>query len=97
MIQLLKGDWLIESDKNESGSVDLILTDLPYGTVKDLYSNTSWDIIIYSEKIMQIADRILRIMGSGSTLVACKNTNRNGIGIEINEVYFNIASERVGE
>ncbi len=36
-------------------------------------------------------------MGSGSTLVACKNTNRNGIGIEMNEDYFNIASERVGE
>ena len=36
-------------------------------------------------------------MGSGSTLVACQNTNRNGIGIEMNEDYFNIASERVGE
>jgi len=36
-------------------------------------------------------------MGSGSTLVACKNTNRNGIGIEMNDEYFNIASERVGE
>jgi len=36
-------------------------------------------------------------MGSGSTLVACKNTNRNGIGIEMNEDYFNIASKRVGE
>ena len=34
-------------------------------------------------------------MGSGSTMVACKNTNRNGIGIEMNEDYFNIASERV--
>jgi len=36
-------------------------------------------------------------MGSGSALVACKNTNRNGIGIEMNEDHFNIASERVGE
>jgi DNA modification methylase len=36
-------------------------------------------------------------MGSGSTMVACKNTNRNGIGIEMDENYFNIASERVGE
>ena len=31
---LLFGDCLIESDKIESGSVDLILTDLPYGTMK---------------------------------------------------------------
>jgi len=36
-------------------------------------------------------------MGSGTTMLACKNLNRNGIGIEINEDYFNIASERVGE
>ena len=34
MIQLFKGDCLIESDKIESGSVDLILTDLPYGTME---------------------------------------------------------------
>lgn len=36
-------------------------------------------------------------MGSGTTGVACKNTNRNFIGIEIGENYFNIAKERIGE
>ena len=35
-------------------------------------------------------------MGSGTTVLACKNLNRNGIGIEMDEDYFNIASERVG-
>ena len=34
-------------------------------------------------------------MGSGSTGVACKNTNRDFIGIEMNEEYFNIAKKRV--
>jgi site-specific DNA-methyltransferase (adenine-specific) len=34
-------------------------------------------------------------MGSGSTGVACVNTNRNFIGIELNEKYFNIAKERI--
>ena len=34
-------------------------------------------------------------MGSGSTIVACKNTNRNGIGIEKEEKYFKIAQERI--
>lgn len=34
-------------------------------------------------------------MGSGSTGVACINTNRNFIGIELNEKYFNIAKERI--
>jgi site-specific DNA-methyltransferase (adenine-specific) len=34
-------------------------------------------------------------MGSGSTGVACKNLNRDFIGIELNETYFNIAKERI--
>lgn len=36
-------------------------------------------------------------MGSGSSGVACKNLNRKFIGIEQDEVYFNIAKERMGE
>ena len=35
-------------------------------------------------------------MGSGSTGVACVNTNRNFIGIELDENYFNIAKQRIG-
>lgn len=34
-------------------------------------------------------------MGSGSTGVACKNTNRNFIGIELDEKYFEIAKNRI--
>ena len=34
-------------------------------------------------------------MGSGTTGVACVNTNRNFIGIELDETYFNIAEERI--
>lgn len=34
-------------------------------------------------------------MGSGSTGVACVNTNRKFIGIELDENYFNIAKERI--
>ena len=34
-------------------------------------------------------------MGSGSTGVACKHTNRKFIGIELDEKYFNIAKERI--
>jgi site-specific DNA-methyltransferase (adenine-specific) len=72
MIQLIQGDCLVESDKIESGSVDLILTDLPYGTVKGLGENipkydrlnkADWDVVIPTEKIMQLANRILRKNG----------------------------------
>jgi len=71
-MKLYKGDCLIESDKIESGSVDLILTDLPYGTIKGLggdikkykkLSNSDWDNVIDTNKIMQIANRILRKNG----------------------------------
>ncbi len=66
------GDCLIESDKIESGSVDLILTDLPYGTIKGLggdiekykrLSNSEWDNVIPVNEIMKIANRILRKNG----------------------------------
>ena len=72
MNKLYNGDCLIESDNIESGSVDLILTDLPYGTVKGLggdikkykrLSDSNWDNVIDTDKIMQIANRILRKNG----------------------------------
>lgn len=34
-------------------------------------------------------------MGSGTTGVACKNTNRDFIGIELDKKYFEIAKERI--
>ena len=36
-------------------------------------------------------------MGSGSTGVACVNTGRSFIGMELNEKYFNIAKQRIEE
>ena len=34
-------------------------------------------------------------MGSGTTGIACKNLNRNFIGIEKDEDYFKIAEQRI--
>lgn len=67
MIKLYKGDCLIESDKIESGSVDLILTDLPYGNMntdggRKLGIN-GWDLAIEPKKVYEIANRILRKNG----------------------------------
>lgn len=36
-------------------------------------------------------------MGSGSTRIACINTNRNFIGIEKDEKYFEIAKDRINK
>ena len=66
-MKLYKGDCLIESDKIESGSVDLILTDLPYGNMntdggRKLGIN-GWDLAIDPKKVYEIANRILRKNG----------------------------------
>lgn len=50
------------------------------------------------EKHSKINDIVLDpFMGSGSTGVACKNLNRNFIGIELSEEYYNIAVRRINE
>lgn len=67
MIHLYKGDCLLVSDRIESGSVDLILTDLPYGNMntdggRKLGIN-GWDLAIEPKKIFELANRILRKNG----------------------------------
>lgn len=70
-MKLYKGDCLVESDKIESGSVDLILTDLPYGTmggknrnkIKRFIELGGWDLAIEPKKVFEIANRILRKNG----------------------------------
>jgi len=60
--RLFLGDCLIESDKIESGSVDLILTDLPYGTMNG-FNGIDWDFAIDPKKVYEIANRVLRKNG----------------------------------
>ena len=36
-------------------------------------------------------------MGSGTTGIACMNTNRNFIGIELDDTYFSLAEERMAK
>ena len=49
-------------------------------------------LFIHSQPIMTVLDPF---MGSGTTGVACVNTNRNFIGIELDEEYFKIAEKRI--
>jgi len=67
------GDCLVESQNIADGSVDLILTDLPYGIMqpkhngiayKKMYKdNLKWDFAIEPNLIYEIANRILRKNG----------------------------------
>lgn len=51
-----------------------------------------WLVKTYSNEGDLILDNC---MGSGTTGVACKNLNRNFIGIELDTKYFNIAKNRI--
>lgn len=52
-----------------------------------------WLVKTYTNESEIVLDNY---MGRGSTGVACKNLNRNFIGIEIDKEYFNVAKNRIG-
>jgi DNA modification methylase len=56
---LYLGDCLIESDKIENYTVDLILTDLPYGTTQN-----KWDSVIDLQKLWSEYERIIKDDGA---------------------------------
>jgi DNA modification methylase len=71
-----------------------------------LYGNNTLHPAVFPEKLAH--DHIISwsnkgdivldcFMGSGTTGVACKKTNRNFIGIELDKTYFDIASKRIAE
>ena len=66
-VQLFCGDCLERMKEIPDGSVDLILTDLPYGNMntdggRKLAIN-GWDFVIEPKKVYEIANRILRKNG----------------------------------
>ncbi len=94
-MKLYKGDCLIESEKIESGSVDLILTDLPYGTMTNLnykeqiqsrgLDGFKWDEVIDTNEVYNIANRILR--KNGKMILFCQQPFTNEL---INKAIPNI-------
>jgi len=65
-MKLINWDCLIESDKIESWSADLILTDLPYGNMWMEWANhwmtwkVDWDKPLNPDEFFVVANRILR-------------------------------------
>ena len=62
LITLKKGDCLELMKEIPDGSVDLILTDLPYGTMNG-FNGIDWDFAIDPKKVHEIANRVLRKNG----------------------------------
>ena len=58
-VQLWNGDCLLEMKQIKSGSVDMILCDLPYGVTKN-----AWDIVIPFDKLWEQYDRIIKDNGA---------------------------------
>ena len=90
--------------ENEYGYPKTILNDIPVVT------NMSKEKFVHpTQKPVELMEYLIKTytnenelvldftMGSGSTGVACKNLNRNFIGIELDEHYFKIASERINK
>ena len=77
MIKLYNGDCLVEMNKIEDKSVDLILCDLPYGSTQ-----CSWDSIIPFYKLWEQYNRVLKDTGivvlfsSGLFTIDLINSNR---------------------
>ena len=69
---------------------------IPYGKevsgIKDCVALLEYLIKTYTNEGDIVLDNT---MGSGSTGVACVNTNRMFVGMEKDEKYFNIAKERI--
>lgn len=70
MIKLMQGDCLERMKEIESGSVDMILTDPPYGTVKGAAldgwgaEKTAWDETLPHNEMLEECNRILRTNGA---------------------------------
>lgn len=86
---------------NNCGTSDII--SVPNKKTKNLDGNNIHDtekpvrlMEILIENSSNIGDVVLDcFMGSGTTGVACVNTDRKFIGIEIDKEYFDIAQKRV--
>ena len=69
-VWLMKGDCLERMKEIPSGSVDMVLTDPPYGTIKGLSSGswakvkTDWDVKLDTQAMLNECNRILRHNGA---------------------------------
>lgn len=76
--------WNINQVKNVSKSKTAHPCQMPIEVMKNIIGILPDDYVIVDP-----------FMGSGTTGVACKILNRDFIGIELDETYFNIAKERI--
>ena len=71
------------------------------GKCKQEFHETQKPVNLIEKMIFHSSDEEMIIfdpfMGSGTTGIACLNTNRNFIGIELDDNYFKVAENRINE
>lgn len=96
-------------DKLNNGKIESTKEYIPYTNYPTSIFKTKhdYDKIHPTQKPLALMTHLVKLftnendwvldftMGSGSTGVACVKNNRNFIGIELNEKYFNIAKDRI--
>lgn len=92
--------WLVKNHKTKLYNIDN-LSDVWRCVPTHKRKDTGHIAVMPQEIVVNILNNIQGdvvldpFMGSGTTGIACKNLNRNFIGMELDETYFNIAKERI--
>ena len=98
-----------KADDGTRNPISIVSCRVPFTPAKGKkYENKDVDLRVHpTQKPVALLEYLIRTytnenetvldncMGSGSTGVACVNTNRNFIGIEMDEKYFKIAKNRI--
>ena len=94
-----KFDPHFTKNNGERYPIDVLNFNTIYGSGEKNYHPTQKPILLLEYLIKTYTNEgdlvVDNCMGSGSTGVACKLTNRKFIGIELNQEYFKIAKERI--
>ena len=92
------GIWVNNGERTPTSVIKIARDNIHKGTnlhpTQKPVALLEWLIKSYTNEGETVLDNC---MGSGSTGVACINTNRNFIGYELDEKYFNIAKERLND
>lgn len=92
------GIWVNNGERTPTSVIKIARDNIHKGTnlhpTQKPIALLEWLIKSYTNEGDMVLDNC---MGSGSTGVACINTNRNFIGYELDEKYFEIAQRRMNE
>ena len=99
--KILKGEWIIkQGNRSDNKGFRYPRTNLKIPNENKIGQHPTQKPVALMEYLIKTytneGELVLDFTcGSGSTLVGCLNTNRRCIGIELDEKYFKIASERI--